>query len=252
MKKTIFIAFLMLIIASPVINAITFKKYSGERAFYMPELTSTMDENVYEVHNYEIDFPTDGSSLLKAIILKNVLGVNTSNLDKATEQFLSTFVDEESSDSPQLINYTPEGGWAVQQSSATGKLKSQTSDLITYEYERYFHLTGAAHGMYGVSYINFYIPQQKDLTISDLLLTSKKSAINKAVRSNARKVVDALYSDDTSDIEYSETFYLSNKGITFVYQPYEIGPYMSGVIEITVPKAQLTGCLTALGKKLIK
>ena len=252
MKKTIITALLMLIIASPVINAVTFKKYSGERAFYMPELSSTMDENAYEVHSYEIDFPTDGSNQLKAIILKNVLGVNTSNLDKATEQFLSTFVDEESSDSPQLINYTPEGGWAVQESSATGKLKSQTSNLIIYETGGYIYNAGAAHGMYGVSYINFYIPQQKDLTLSDLLLTSKKSAINKAVRRNARKVVDALYSDDTSDIEYSEDFYISNKGITFVYQPYEIGPYASGVIEITVPKAHLTGCLTALGKKLIK
>ena len=251
MKKTIITALLMLIIASPVINAVTFKKYSGERAFYMPELSSTMDENAYEVHSYEIEFPTDGSNLLKAIILKNVLGVNTSNLDKATESFLNRFVDGESSDSPQLINYTPEGGWAVQESSATGKLKSQTSNLIIYETGGYIYNAGAAHGMYGVSYINFYIPQQKDLTLSDLLLTSKKSAINKAVRRNARKVVDALYSDDTSDIEYSETFYLSNKGITFVYQPYEIGPYASGVIEITVPKSALTGCLTKLGELLI-
>ena len=252
MKKSIITALLMLIIASPVINAVTFKKYSGERAFYMPELSSSMDENAYEVHRYEFEFPTDGSNQLKAIILEKVLGKNTSNLDNATEYFLNSFVDEESPDSPQLINYIPEQGWSVQESSATGALNSQTSDLIIYETGGYVYNAGAAHGMYGVSYINFYIPQQKDLTISDLLLTSKKSAINKAVRSNARKVVDALYSDDTSDIEYSETFYLSNKGITFVYQPYEIGPYASGAIEITVPKAHLTGCLTALGKKLIK
>ena len=132
MKKSIVTTLFLLILASPLINAVTFKKYSGERAFYMPELTSMMEENAYEVHRYEIDFPTDGSSLLKAIILKEVLGKNTSNLDNATEYFLNTFVGEESSDSPQLINYIPEVGWAVQESRATGKLKSQTSNLIIY------------------------------------------------------------------------------------------------------------------------
>ena len=253
MNKSLFISLLMVLLTILHSSAVTFKTFKGERAFYMPELTEMMEENAYEIHNYEIEFPTDGSNILKAIILKSVLGRNTSNLDNATEFFLNTFVDEESSDSPQLINYTPKEGWAVQQSSATGKLKSQTSNLIVYETGGYIYNAGAAHGMYGVSYINFYIPQQKDLTISDLLLTSKKSAINKAVRLNARKVADALYDpDNCNSIEYSETFYLSPQGITFVYQPYEIGPWAAGVIEITVPKNQLIGCLTSLGQKLLK
>ena len=252
MKKALIIALLMLVVASPFVNAVTFKTYSGERSFYMPDLSSDFDGAVYETHSYKIEFPTDGSSLLKAIILYEVFGKSYSNLDNATESFLNTFLDSESNDRPQLVNKVPEDSWPVQEVSVSGSLKSQSTDLIVYECLGYDYFAGAAHGMYGVSYINFHIPSKKDLILSDLLLTSKKAAINKAVRRNARKVSDALYSPDVSNIEYSETFYLSNNGITFIYQPYEIGPFAAGVIEITVPKSQLTGCLTALGKKLIK
>ena len=62
MKKSFFIALVLLIIAVPVLNAVTFKKYSGKRAFLLPEETSNWDEIVHEVHRYEIDFPIDGTN----------------------------------------------------------------------------------------------------------------------------------------------------------------------------------------------
>lgn len=74
MKKNFIISLLMLVFASPFVNAVTFKKYSSERAFYMPDLSSDFDGTAYELHTYEIEFPTDGSSLLKAIILYEVFG----------------------------------------------------------------------------------------------------------------------------------------------------------------------------------
>lgn len=256
MKKLTIACALMLILSTQLINAVTFEKISGKRTFYMPELSAIMEEKAYEVHSFEFDFPFDGSNALKKHILLEVFGNkvgNTSSVNYATDKFLNTFLDEESNDRPQLISYTPEDSWAIQQVNTEGKLISQNSNLIVYEAQSYIYFAGAAHGMYGVSYLNYYIPSNKALKDSDILLTSKKSLITKAIRRNARKVADALYNpNDFSGIVYSETFYISNKGITFVYQPYEIGPYASGVIEIIVPKSQLAGCLTPLGKKLIK
>lgn len=256
MKKSAVACALMLILSTQLINAVPFEKISGERAFYMPNLSSIMGEKAYEVHSFEFDFPFEGSNALKKHILLNVFGNkigNTSSVNYATENFLNTFLDEESNDRPQLIPYTPEESWAIQQVNAKGKLKSQNSNLIVYEASDYVYYAGSAHGMYGVSYLNYYTPSNKALKDSDLLLKSKKLLITKAIRRNARKVANALYNPNNfSEIEYSETFYISNNGITFVYQPYEIGPYSSGVIEITVPKSQLRGCLTPLGNKLIK
>lgn len=247
MKKSFFIALVLLIIAVPVLNAVTFKKYSGERAFLLPEETSNWDEIVHEVHRYEIDFPIDGTNQLKATILNSVFGENTSNLNDAAERFLNTFLIEESQSSSKLVNYIPEDGFYTYLSYVSGKLISQTSDLIVYKSGSYLYFAGAARGENAVSHINFYIPSQKTLTIFDLLLRSKEAAISKVVTHNARKV----FGYEVENIYVSETFYLSSKGITFVYNPWEIGQG-NEVIEITVPKSQLAGCLTPLGEKIIK
>ena len=255
MKKSAIASLFLLIIASPLVNAVTFEKISGNRSFYMPELSASMEDPTYEMHSYEIDFPRNGSKALQGTILKEVFGDNINPNDSfhsVSEDFLNSFLDEESYERPQLIGNVPNDCW-VQEISAKGALKSQNANLIVYETSSYIYFAGAAHGMYGVSYLNYYTPINKALNISDILLISKTSLITKAIRRNAHKVADALYdSTDFSGIEYTETFYISNGGITFVYQPYEIGPYASGVIEITVPKSHLTGCLTPLGNKLIK
>ena len=256
MKKLTIACALMLILSIQLINAVTFEKISGKRTFYMPELTASMGETAYEVHSYEIDFPGDEYKSLQSAILKAVFGekINTNaSFYSISENFLNTHLDGESNERPQLTSNVPDEDWMTQVIKSTGELKSQNANLIVYETSDYVYYAGAAHGMYGVSYLNYYIPSNKALKDSDILLTSKKSLITKAIRRNARKVADALYnSNDFSGIVYSETFYISTKGITFVYQPYEIGPYGSGVIEITVPKSHLAGCLTPLGKKLIK
>lgn len=251
MKKSFFIAMVLFIIAVPVLNAVTFKKYSGERAFYLPEETSNWDDDeikVHEVHRYEIDFPIDGTNQLKAAILNSVFGVkNTSNLNTAAERFLNTFISEESQSSSKLVNYIPEDGFYTYLSYVSGKLISQTSDLIVYKSGSYLYFAGAARGENAVSHINFYIPSQKTLTIFDLLLRSKEAAISKVVTRNASKVLGY----EVENIYVSEKFYLSSKGITFVYDPWEIGQG-NEVIEITVPKSQLAGSLTPLGEKIIK
>ena len=249
MKKSVIASLLMLILVSPLINAITFKRYTGERSFYLPNYSSDMGETIYEKHSYEIDFPADDSSSLNTLILKEVFGKNSTTLNDAIETFLNTFIDENSDERPQLVNNSSDGMW-VQEKIVRGNLKYQSSDLIVYEDIWYEYIAGSARGMSAVSYINYYEPLERDLTIFDLLLVSKKALINKAIRRNAHTVSDILYSSNViNNIGYSETFYLSEKGITFVYPPYEIGPYIT---DITVPKSHLAGCLTPLGKKLIK
>ena len=261
MKKSAILVFLMLILTSNISNAISFKKLAGERYFYLPELSVEMNGMVFEYHNYKLDYPIDAHDALNSAIIKQLFLVYTDPIDyegssilDAAEVFLNTFMDKENAETAIEIKESEIENFYMpmpQNIFVSGTVKKHTPNIIIYECETGIYAAMAPHPYSHFSYINFYIPQQKVLTISDLLLTSKKSTINKAVRRNARKVIDQLYTNDTSDIEYSEIFYLSNKGITFVYQAYEIGPGASGVIEITVPKSALTGCLTKLGELLI-
>jgi len=250
MKKTIFLSFLMLFIASPLVNAYTFKKYEGERAYYLPLNSQNFGQDLYEQNGYSIEFPTDAPDALKKAIIKHLFNNNGTSLESATEKFLQCSAIDET---PQLVSSTPEDNMYVRYNWVSGSLISQSSNLIVYKsyFEDYCEV--ALHPMYIEAYLNYYIPTKKELKLADLFIMSKESAINRAIRKNARKVSDSLYNpNDLSGITCHDNFYLSPKGITFIYQPYEIGPFCFGVIEITVPKAQLTGCLTALGKKLIK
>lgn len=250
MKRTFFLSFLMLIIASPLVNAYTFEKYEGERAYYLPIFSQDLGQDTYERNGYSVEFPTNAPVALKKAIIKHLFDYNGTSLEYATKEFLQCSAIDET---PRLVSSIPEDNMYVSYNWVSGSLISQSSNLIVYKsfFENYS--AGAAHPMYGEAYLNYYIPTKKELKLADLFIMSKKSAINRAIRKNARKVSNALYNpNDLSGITCHDDFYLSPKGITFIYQPYEIGPFAAGVIEITVSKAQLTGCLTALGKKLIK
>ena len=250
MKKTIFLSFLMLFIASPLVNAYTFKKYEGERAYYLPIFSQDLGEDTYEQNGYSIEFPTNAPDALKKAIIIHLFDYNGTSLESATEKFLQCTA---TNDTPQLVSSTPDDNMYVGYNWVSGSVISQSSNLIVYKTHLEYYSAGALHPMYGHLYLNYYIPTKKELKLADLFIMSKESAINRAIRKNARKVSDSLYNpNDLSGITCHDNFYLSPKGITFIYQPYEIGPFGAGVIEITVPKAQLTGCLTALGKKLIK
>ena len=238
----------MLIIASPVINAVTFKKYSGERAYYMPSLSKYIGESAYDIHSYKIEFPTNGPESLKKIILKNLFDNTSYNLKTDTEKFLSTIVETFSSDEkPQLLSYVPEITHFSNYATIEGSVVSQSSNLIVYHCAFDTHVSGALMSGERYDYINYYIPNKKALKMSDILLSSKKSKITKAIKNNAKKIGLS----EPIQLEIPEVFYISSKGITFVYNPYTtIYGYSS--FKITVPKSQLTGCLTALGQKLIK
>lgn len=45
------------------------------------------------------------------------------------------------------------------------------------------------------------------------------------------------------DIVPNENFWLSEKGIHYSYNQYEIAPYAMGVIDVTVPYSELTDIL---------
>lgn len=256
MKKSIVTTLFLLILASPLINAITFENISSKRTFYMPELSASIGSPTYEVHSYEIDFPSDEYNTLQSAILKEVFGdkINpNASFYSISENFLNTLLDKEPNERPQVTSNVPDKNNWVQEMTVSGKVISQNSKLIVYEASKFTYMAAATHGLESVSYLNYYIPTNKRLTLFDVLLKSKKSTILKSLRKQAKIVArNSQCFSYPNDVTLSDTFYISSKGITFVYQPYEIACYADGIIEITIPKSQLAGCLTSLGHKLIK
>lgn len=247
------LSIIILCVTAFAINATTFKTYSGKRSYYLPEMSKEMseyseDENVYEINSYNVEFPTDGTNTLKRVILKEVFNYNGTSIDSAGEKHLAC-----SESGGKKLSFIPnESAWA-NVSTVSGNVISQTPSLIVYNCSYYSYMCGAAHGSQGVTYLNYYIPTQRVLTLDDILLKSNRTTITKLLRQQARRVANSYQClESPQNVHTPEMFYIGNNGVTFVYQEYEIACGADGIIEITLSKKQLAGCLTSLGKKLIK
>jgi len=54
---------------------------------------------------------------------------------------------------------------------------------------------------------------------------------------------DTIENRFSADISYDEAWYFSTEGLCFYFSPYEIAPYSSGTITVTIPYEKLVGVL---------
>ncbi|MEE0996799.1 MAG: RsiV family protein [Paludibacteraceae bacterium] len=109
-------------------------------------------------------------------------------------------------------------------------------------YETYMETyTGGAHGHYSYNYIVFDMTDGSVISASDIFNEGYKNGLSKILRNRAKTtnnwseedLISNLNSPD--EIEASDIFGISNDSITFVYNPYAIGPYSTGIVKISVP-----------------
>ncbi len=105
-----------------------------------------------------------------------------------------------------------------------------------------YQYSGGAHGMMYTQCHSFDLNAKKKIRMTDVFkpgyLPGLKAAINKAARKKY-KVSDLSEALLVAEIEPNENFYLTGKGICFVFQPYEIGPYSMGEQHIYLPYSQI-------------
>lgn len=107
--------------------------------------------------------------------------------------------------------------------------------FTTLSFSNYQYM-GGAHGMFGENYLVIDTKNGKELKLEDIfdkqsLAILEKRMLKKAYAytgfENPTSLQDAGYLVDK--INVTDNFSLNAKGITFVYQPYEIAPYAAGM-----------------------
>ncbi|WP_038077823.1 RsiV family protein [Treponema primitia] len=128
--------------------------------------------------------------------------------------------------------------------------------VISREWEYY---TGGAHGMRNRDYYVFSLDEKRQLTLNDILREDTKSDLNDLVEAALRKLMeipDWIPLSEQGFFENSvdklEDFFLNSQGLGFQWDPYEIAPYVMGLIEIVIPFDQLEGLFTERGLSLTK
>lgn len=97
--------------------------------------------------------------------------------------------------------------------------------------------TGGAHGIDSEKGFTFDLSHGKRITESNLFIPEYKSALSKLLSEELQKAVqkdvyDMLF---IKTIEPNGNFIVDTEGITYIYERYEIGPYVSGIVRVSVP-----------------
>ncbi len=102
-----------------------------------------------------------------------------------------------------------------------------------------------------MTYVNIDLNELTTLSEEDLFVPNYfKPLTEKIVRNLMKKynvtVPDSLISEgffEVEDIVPNNNFWLSNEGIHYSYNQYEIAPYAMGVIDVTIPYSELKDIL---------
>jgi hypothetical protein len=113
---------------------------------------------------------------------------------------------------------------------------------IGYDFSTY---NGGAHGMYGSTYENYDLKSNKILTLKDIFKDGFEKMLDaelaKSVRKSfglkpKQKLSPTLFEDT---IAHNDNFILTEKSITFCYNPYEIASYAQGMVMLSIPLENL-------------
>jgi hypothetical protein len=132
----------------------------------------------------------------------------------------------------------------------TETLSRHYNETITAaDYEHYIvikrvvdYYEGGAHGMYGTDYHVFDRNAARFVTLVEAVDKDRLPDLREAVVNALRKkfelrederLTDAGFFED--ELELTENFFLSEDGIGFHWNPYDLAPYVFGEIEVVVP-----------------
>lgn len=116
-------------------------------------------------------------------------------------------------------------------------------DLLVIDIAHYSYMAHAAHGMSTLRFMNYSIKEHTLLTPGNFFTADAAKALGPMIKEAAQKKYseNALFSDAVYSID---NFRITDKNVEFVYQPYDVGPYSSGIITVALSHYDLRPYLT--------
>jgi hypothetical protein len=132
------------------------------------------------------------------------------------------------------------------------KVIKQTSNYIALKYI-HSDYAGGAHGNTVISFINFNPKTNQPVLLDSLIQPDKKEELLRLGESIFRKneklspiePLEGKYFFDKGKFHLPASFYVGDKGLVFLYNPYEIKAYVYGTTELTIPFANLANIAKA-------
>ena len=197
---------------------------------------------------------------IRAVIVTNLFGeeyVSHAN-DSIVQLFSNKLVTEYKENNGPLLDELDSTNRYSFDNEHTLSGFSLLSDKKIYEYgiERYVNM-GGAHGLETRNYYNFDLKTGNLITEKDLFKAKYESELAKLIKlriveeskeykdeKNSEPILDLENTDYWTDsIKANGNFYITDEGINYVFNPYEIAPYYMGQTEVTLPFNRLNSLL---------
>lgn len=200
----------------------------GETKEYGNYLTTQVFTVKKGNNDVKIEYPVSGNSALVNSIrkyIKNAVNRNFTGSLETPNALITSLVKKYSGRSEDYI--------AVE----IGVIYSNPN-IVTFSNNGYEY-AGGAHGMSWFDGATFLTANGEELNINMMPSFSKLrpyilEGMAKYYKRSVSDLRDILYNVDELK-EYPQTVYIDKDGLTFIYQPYEIAPYMAGAPTSVIP-----------------
>ena len=125
----------------------------------------------------------------------------------------------------------------------SGSIEGQKDNILSYVVEHHA-FRGGAHGMTAVTAYNFDTKSGKEIQETDFFKNGYEEKLTKLLTARLPEAVGGPENMEMlfiQEVEPNDNFYITEDGVTYIYNHYEIAPYAMGIIKITIPWNELEG-----------
>ena len=144
-----------------------------------------------------------------------------------------------------ILNYLEEGidaianygedleaaaNWMTYEETCNGKVIYNENNLFSYSVSLYSY-TGGAHGNNSNRVATLDLNNRNIISLETMFDSGKLPILQEEIVNHLKEDGYQLLNEE---IDLTDNFYLNNKGVSFVYDPFDVAAYSDGEIEVTV------------------
>lgn len=221
--------------------------------YMMPDVAG---DTIYTAAYYSVVWPTklgDGNfdSLRDSLLVYTFGDHGAKNFEEATRQFMMAGVYDltENKDSlPTYIKVPYETAYEADNRNFAGinsEVTLLTPKLLVVEITTDTYFYGMAHGMQNTHYLNYSLVDNKLLNADNMFKPGNEQAILDLINASAKVAYPTEGTLFAEPIQSLGNVQIADNAIVFVYQPYEVAPYSTGVVSIPVNRYDIQRFLTS-------
>ncbi|GGC35754.1 hypothetical protein GCM10011386_29870 [Parapedobacter defluvii] len=197
---------------------------------------------------YAVSYPSFKDSAVNRFVLTTLLGSDTATVEGSARTFVNEFDEFFLSDAFPRV-WTSESHEKVY--NITPTYLGLVTDVYTY--------TGGAHGNYATVFAHYDLANHTPLILDDIVTKPFQNELIAVAERYFRKQenlavdqpLDDRYFFDQGRFHIPDNFALEQDSLLFLYNIYEIKPYVDGQTKLRVPYKEIDRLLTDLAKRIV-